>query len=171
MTCSSHAVPGKNIWLFSLLVRPFGFDGISFFFLFLFSPPQNCQDIQWTLAKASDPEPQLPEGSEWSLHQQEPGQPGPCRAANIPQVPLPQRELHESHEHHQPGGCTWGSLESRCHAALSPAIGEAGFCFKWCSPTLSWNRLLKDLVLSTSNQNFLNASKEVHMLSEILKQN
>lgn len=51
------------------------------------------------------------------------------------------------------------------------AIVEAGFCFKWCSPTLSWNRLLKDLVLSTSNQNFLNASKEVHMLSEILKQN
>lgn len=105
-TSSSIAVPLKSTCLSPLLVRPFVFDEVSFsFFLF----PQTSQDIQWTLAKASDPEPQLPEGSERSLNQQELGQPGPCRAADIPQVPLTQWELHESHEYHQSGGHTHGS--------------------------------------------------------------
>lgn len=116
MTCSSHAVlviltPDEAIWIWWNV----------FFLSLSFFPTQNSQDIQWTLAKASDPEPQLPEGSERGLHQQEPGQPGPCRAADFPQVPLPQRELHESHEHHQPGG--------------------------WCAPGAAWRA---DIVLDTA---------------------
>lgn len=61
------------------------------------------QDFQWTLPQTPDPESQLPEGRQWSLHQPKPGQPRPCRPAHVTKVPLEEWELHASHEHHQPG--------------------------------------------------------------------
>lgn len=161
MTCSNHAVPVKNICLFSLLVRPLGFDGIPFAFLFLFPPPKTPR-----ISSEHSPKLQIRSHSylravsEVSINRSLDSL-DPAGLLTSPKF----RSRNESYMRAMSTISQVGDMHLRQPGELVScwtliAVGETGLCFKWWPPTLSLNRVLKDLVLSTANQKILNASKK-----------